>query len=470
MTKIEGDFTASIKIIDVVANEVVMSKSDICRKCAIVDVVEKLKSLAGGGEKAEKAPTPTVETPSEEPPSRAEDSKDAEVLYWNSIKDGKNADDFSAYLEDYPKGKFAGLAKRRMASLRKEKADAAINADFSRWDGIKDSSSANDFEGYLKDFPKGKFANLAKSRLTRIRAEQKDAEANAEREKREAEAKAEREQNGMARIPAGEFWMGSSDADLDWVRKTWNLDAKTLKIVTAVEQPRHRVRLKAFSMDKNLVTNGQFGEFVSRTGYRTDAEKGGNGDTADDKGKIQITNGAYWREPNGPGSGYDGENYPVVQVSWNDAKAYCKWKGKRLPTEAEWEYSAKGGHDWRYPWGNDKPGNNQANFADSSSGLLWADDNVSDGYRRLSPVGTYPANGYGLYDMAGNAWEWVADWYDENYYNKSPSDNPKGPSSGSSKVLRGGSWDGGASLLRVAFRINATPVYRSSAGGFRCVQ
>lgn len=276
---------------------------------------------------------------------------------------------------------------------------------------------------------------------------------------------------GMSAIPAGEFWMGSSDADLDWVWRNWDQLNDFLKQLLQSEQPRHRVRLNAFYIDKHLVTNRKFEEFVLQTEYRTDAEKGGSGFTFNEKnGQFKRTKGAYWREPNGSGSVYEGDDYPVVQVSWNDAQTYCKWAGKRLPTEAEWEYVAKGGHNWRYPWGNKMPGNNLANFADASSGLPWADDTVNGGYRRLSPVGCYPANDFGLYDMAGNAFEWVSDLYGENYYKQSPRDNPKGVSSGRYRVLRGGSWGNGALALRTAARYKDPQGRRSHSTGFRCAK
>ncbi|MBI3793884.1 MAG: SUMF1/EgtB/PvdO family nonheme iron enzyme, partial [Nitrospinae bacterium] len=207
VTKSEGDYSLSIKIMDVIANTVVTSKTDTCRGCKMVDVVDKLKTLAGG-EKKEVA-TSDEAPPENEPPAKAGSSKDAEVLYWNSIKDGKNADDFSAYLEDYPKGKFAGLAKRRMASLRKEKADATINAEFSRWDAIKESAKAEDFEAYLKDYPKGKLASLAKSRIKKIHNDQKEASQKAAEEKAAVEKAEEAKHPGMVFVKKGDggFWM-----------------------------------------------------------------------------------------------------------------------------------------------------------------------------------------------------------------------------------------------------------------------
>ncbi|MBI3794369.1 MAG: formylglycine-generating enzyme family protein [Nitrospinae bacterium] len=517
VTKIEGDYSLSIKIMDIVANELVISKTDECPGCKIIQVVKKLRSLPGF-DKGDAVTPLSDETPAESKKPKGSGSSDAEVAYWESIKDGNSADDFAAYLEDYPKGKFAGLAKRRVASLRKEQRDSALNAEVSRWEEIKDSGNPEDFEGYLKGYPKGKFVNLAKSRLAKVRKEQKEAEAGAALAKAEEDAAREKElfdgavsagdfegylrefpngkfaqsassklskikaeqkeaaeranatkNAGMVFISAGEFWMGSTDAQLEEVARIWSLSDEK-KQLTRAEQPRHRVRLSAYYMDKYLVTNRQFAEFVHQAAYQTDAERGGDGGTYDDEGNWHGTKGAYWREPEGPGKGIAGDNYPVLQVSWNDADAYCKWKGRRLPTEAEWEYAAKGGHDWRFPWGNEKPGNRNANIADWSSGLPWADNSINDGFRKASPVGSFPANGYGLYDMAGNAFEWVADWYDADYYRQSPVDNPQGPATGTFRGLRGGSWIGNANFIRSSYRGNDSQANRLNYFGFRCAQ
>jgi sulfatase modifying factor 1 len=275
---------------------------------------------------------------------------------------------------------------------------------------------------------------------------------------------------GMAPIRAGEFWMGSSGSDLEWVMDNWGLNDFLMKLILS-EQPRRLVNVHAFYIDIHLVTNRKFGEFIRQTGYVTDAEKHGNGFTFNEKRRqFRDTKGASWKKPHGPGTRCEGDDYPVVQVSWNDATAYCKWAGKRLPTEAEWEYAAKGGNDWRYPWGNEMPGNNQANFADASSGLPWADNDINGSYRRLSPVGSFPANEFGLYDMAGNAFEWVADRYGANYYKKGAGNNPKGPSHGQDRVLRGGSWGNGALALRTSARYKDPQSRRSSSAGFRCAK
>ena len=231
----------------------------------------------------------------------------------------------------------------------------------------------------------------------------------------------EKDGKEMALIPAGNFMMGASDAQLD-------------------EKPVHIVFLGAFYMDVHEVTVGQFREFVNQSGYKYR----GNWDWV------------AWNSP--------GDEYPMVYVRWNDAAAYAKWAGKRLPTEAEWEYAARGGlRGKQYPWG-DEISHDNANYKGTGG---------KDKWDKCAPVGSFEANGYGLYDMGGNVWEWTADWYGEDYYSKSPAKNPLGPSTGSLRVFRGGSWGGlggdASYLLRVAFRFDIDPTVWSIDLGFRCV-
>ena len=206
----------------------------------------------------------------------------------------------------------------------------------------------------------------------------------------------------MAYIPAGSFEMGDAMNETeDWMERS---------------RPVHIVRLDGFYIDKTEVTVGQFKAFLADSGYNWTG-------SWDDMDQYSP-----------------GDDYPMIYVDWNDATAYAKWSGKRLPTEAEWEYAARGGlAGQRYPWGSEKADGWPGNFADKSSAVDWANANVDDGYATCSPVGSYRPNSHGLYDMGGNVWEWCADWYGSDYYSKSPAKNPPGPDIGSSRVLRGGS-------------------------------
>ena len=215
----------------------------------------------------------------------------------------------------------------------------------------------------------------------------------------------------MAYIPAGSFQMGEVGID--------------------VAEPVHTVTLDGFYMDRSEVTVGQFRQFVTESGYNF------NGN---------------WNEI----ANYSPtDDYPMVSVTWDDAVAYATWAGKRLPTEAEWEKAARGGLDGKpYPWG-DEVDDTKANYA----------SNVG----KTTVAGSYYANGYGLYDVAGNVWEWCADWYDSGYYASSPATNPLGPDTGSSRVLRGGNWYNSTSYLQVASRFSNSPNTRDIGFGFRCV-
>ena len=228
----------------------------------------------------------------------------------------------------------------------------------------------------------------------------------------------------MVVIPAGEFQMGSDNGGDH-------------------EKPVHTVYLDTFYMDKYEVTNAQYRRFVQATRYSEPAGYGYVGDA--------------WRDGFRPcsDSRFRGDDQPVVCVCWADAQAYAAWAGKRLPTEAEWEKAARGGLvGMEYPWGS-KITEENANYGSNTV--------------NTTPVGSYPPNGYGLYDMAGNVWEWCADWYSSDYYSGPPERNPKGPDSGTVRVLRGGSWIYNPYYLRVAPRSYNPPTDAYSHIGFRCV-
>jgi formylglycine-generating enzyme required for sulfatase activity len=234
----------------------------------------------------------------------------------------------------------------------------------------------------------------------------------------------------MVWVPGGTFMMGNDEPSMP--------DAK----------PIHKVTVDSFWMDATEVTNAQFEKFVKATGYRTTAERPPDprqfpGVPADklvagsivfrqprEEGEAwwEYVQGACWKNPEGPGSDLQGrENHPVVHVSWDDATAYAKWAGKRLPTEAEWEYAARGGlAGKRFVWGDEeRPGGKwQSNIW---QGRFPFQNLLQDGHFGTAPVKSFPPNGYGLHDMSGNVWEWCADWYRPDYYKESPERNPRGP-------------------------------------------
>lgn len=263
-----------------------------------------------------------------------------------------------------------------------------------------------------------------------------------------------RAQDGMVmvHVPAGEFPMGSAPRGAGAFPN---------------EKPQHTVYLDAFWIDRTEVTVALFRAFVEASGYVTTAEKKGSAYAWVESAKEwQQVSGADWQHPFGPGSNAE-DSHPVVQVTWSDAAAYCAWVGGSLPTEAQWEKTARGTDGRTYPWGSTFDGT-RLNYCDSR--CTGGDPTFDDGYRFTAPVGSYPSgiSPYGALDMAGNAWEWTADRYDEGYYAQSPARNPGGPPAGYSRVLRGGSWNHDRSGMRTAFRLDSPLANSVDNFGFRC--
>ena len=254
------------------------------------------------------------------------------------------------------------------------------------------------------------------------------------------------------------------------------------------ETPVHHVRLSPFRIDATAVTNSMFAGFVQDTGYRTEAEQYGSSavfhllSTAGERDILGRATGAPWwlnvrnadwARPSGPSSHWeDVANHPVVHVSYHDALAYCRWANRRLPTEAEWEYAARGGLDgMRYVWGNDltPDGEHRCNIW---QGTFPTTNTCGNGHLGTAAVKTFPPNGYGLYEMAGNVWEWCADWFLPKYYRNSPANDPQGPTIGTGRVMRGGSYlchESYCNRYRVAARTSNTPESSSGNCGFRTV-
>jgi len=247
---------------------------------------------------------------------------------------------------------------------------------------------------------------------------------------------------GMVEIPAGEFLAGSSEIS---------------------DAPVHMVFLPMFFIDKYEVTASGFAEFVNAMEFPIPTFHKIQLKLKIDMGCNFIFSSRNSRAKSGL------SNHPVNCVSWGEAEKYCQWKGKRLPTEAEWEKAAKGGRDTLYPWGNRIEGG-KANICDRNCSKFWKRSEFDDGYATTAPVGSYSPNGYGLYDMAGNVTEWVNDWYEKDAYRTVSRDNPMGPSTGEEKVHRGGSWFDKPFGMRSAYRFGFKPDFRIDNLGFRCVQ
>jgi formylglycine-generating enzyme required for sulfatase activity len=275
----------------------------------------------------------------------------------------------------------------------------------------------------------------------------------------------------MVRLAGGEFLMGTDD------RVGYPSDG---------EGPVREITLSPFAIEPTTVTNSQFATFAKATGYRTDAERfefsfvyeGFLTDRLRDRSPSVdrapwwlAVSGAYWKQPEGPGSTISTrQNHPVVHVSWNDAQAYCQWTGTRLPTEAEWEYAARGGLvQRRYPWGDEltPKDRHQCNIW---QGEFPRQDTAEDGFAGTAPVKSFRPNGFGLFNVAGNVWEWCADWFSADFHVTGPRSDPPGPPDGSSRVMRGGSHmchDSYCNRYRVAARSSATPDSSTGNIGFR---
>jgi serine/threonine-protein kinase len=224
------------------------------------------------------------------------------------------------------------------------------------------------------------------------------------------------------------------------------------------------VYLDAYWIDQTEVTNAMFAEFLNEMGNQREGKYTWL-DSDDEENEERIDwEGGEWR----PKSGYG--DHPVIEVTWYGARAYCEWAGRRLPTEAQWEKAARGTDGRTYPWGDEFNGK-LLNYCDTKCPEEWPDDEYNDGYAKTAPVGSYPdgASPYGALDMAGNVYEFVMDWYSNNYYSNSPDKDPHGPSNGTYKIHRGGSWWNPPYHIRSADR-GYTSAYDSDGNvGFRCV-
>jgi len=278
----------------------------------------------------------------------------------------------------------------------------------------------------------------------------------------------------MISVPAGSFVMGTN-SDIGFPDDG--------------EGPEKTINLNQFHIDIYSVTNSEFEKFITETKYITEAEQYGwsfvfykllsKVTLAKIEYKVTSTpwwcvvKNAYWRRPEGPRSNIKNRgDHPVVHISWNDAVNYCTWANKRLPTEAEWEYAAQGGvENSIYPWGNELIPNNE-HQCNIWQGEFPKENSLEDGYLSTAPVNSYKSNGYGLYNIVGNVWEWTQDWFSTSYPKIRDTNNPLGPGTGESKVIKGGSFlchKSYCNRYRIAARSSNTTNSSTSNLGFRCV-
>jgi len=294
--------------------------------------------------------------------------------------------------------------------------------------------------------------------LTTVPGSNRGAPGSAEGGRPRAPAESPAARPAMVLIPAGEFMMGAPDSDL---------------IAFPEERPAHRVVIRAFRIDRYEVSNAEYRRFVEATkGAHPKSCSALEPPGTDHAPDPRWGNDIEWNSP----------EKPVNGMSWFDAYAYCAWAGERLPTEAEWEHAARGGDGRRFAWGASPPGELPVgNLADASVKRLNPKWNTlrgyDDGFAHTAPVGSFPfgASAYGVEDMAGNVWEWTADWWSPSAYgdpngppSRSPTLNPKGPAGGEARVLRGGSWDSTPNFARATARHYQRPDYRSVSFGIRC--
>jgi formylglycine-generating enzyme required for sulfatase activity/uncharacterized caspase-like protein len=402
-------------------------------------------------------------------PSPAVDAAAMELAFWQSVKDSASPAEVQAYVDRYPSGQFAPIAKARVVALQEDIA----------WDSVKDSGDPADIQSYLDRYPGGRYVGRARTRLASLKtplpspapaAHQQQAAVLPVHPASPATAGLQPGQTfrdcadcpEMVVIPPGQFMMGTEPAET--TREAVPDDfAKR-------ERPLHPVSVRsALSVGKYHVTVGEYARFVQATGYT------GAGCQVYTGSKYETDNGKSWRDPGFAQTDRD----PVVCVSWDDAKAYVQWlgrttgKGYRLLTEAEWEYAARAGTATARFWGDDtKSMCSYANAADLSAQEKFQDASTApcrDGYVYTSPVGSFRPNGFGLYDMLGNAWQWTEDCWTDNYAGAANDSSIALTSGGNCQqhVLRGGSWGNAPLNVRAGFRLRNFSGARAFNNGFR---
>ncbi len=408
--------------------------------------------------------------------------------YLSKARAAYNNKDYDAALSHILKAKkikvtrdLRELEKNILLEKEEERKKKLAKQDAQDWGIAQTRNTITAYQEYLAKHKSGKYAEKAREKISELKkwadlpGDVKKVAAKIGKEKVTKNDKYIWEADFgdgivMVYIPAGEFTMGQTDEEKRWLIK--KLGQKDYDEYYKDETPNHKVFLDGYWLGKHEVTVKQFQKFVQDSGYKTQAEKEDGAYTWTGK-KWEKRANINWKTP---GFSQD-ENNPVVCISWHDAVEYCRWLSKdkglkfNLPTEAQWEKASRGADSRKYPWGSHDPFYKDQWYGNYAANDSW-EKRGEDGYEYTAPVGSYPAGAspYGLLDMAGNVWEWCSDWYKSDYYKDSPTENPKGPSSGSDRVLRGGSWDSDAGYVRCACRTGLDPANRGDFVGFRLAQ
>ena len=418
ITKQAGGYFLTLTIQNLYDHLVVFTRPLQCKGCDSFQVVDKLKELgiAAAPVVASSAP------PAAEAPQATLTATDPDSIAWGDAQKGNTADDYQVYLDAYPKGKYIAFAKAKLKKLKEAEQAAAEQQEQQAWNTAQQENSEVSYTRYLTAYPSGRFAGFARTRGDKLKAALSYKAETDLWQKAEAGMDKAAVEAYLNRYPAGRY-IAQASAKLHAIKEE---EAKGPVMV--------KIPGKNYELGKYHVTKGEFAKFVSETGY--DA---GNSCYVWDGSKWDNRSGSNWRNP---GFAQD-DSHPATCVNWNDAQAYAAWLSKktgkqyRLPIESEWEYACYGGSQTEYC------GSNDINV------VAWYKDNSN---ATTHPVGQKQANGYGLYDMSGNLWQWMENKYDDK---------------NDWRALRGGSWSNYPRNVRAAFRLNYAPSARFNNYGFR---
>ena len=440
VTKTEGGYLLSISIKNVMTNQAVFDKSLPCEGCSVFKVIDKLKELGG-------ALAPVVLAPAAEAPQPKVNQNDPDAVLWAEAQKGNSAEDYQVYIDTYPKGKYLPFAKARIKKLKDEAQALAEQQEQSAWDTAQQSSSEDSYTQYLKGYPQGRFAGLAKVRLDKLKNDVAAREETAQWKAVQASEDSQTVQNFLNQYPRSAH-LAAAQERLATLKKA-EAEMKPGKVFKDCAECPEMVVVPAGSFTMGSNKGGDESPSHSVTIAKAFA-----------LGKIEITQGQWKAVMGSNPSNFKncGDNCPLEKVNWDEAKEFIQklnaktGKQYRLPSEAEWEYTCRAG------------GQNEYCGSDDVDSIAWYGRKAGD---TTQPSARKQVNAFGLYDMSGNVWEWIEDNYHANY-NGAPTDGSVWQGGDSAKrVLRGGSWLNIPDNSRFAFRGSAVPAVRGYDVGFR---